>query len=138
MALKTIQPYISIDGGKGREAIALYEKALGAKVERLMQWDECPMDIPAERKGLVMHCEIVTGDLKIMLCDAPDGSEKGCQVSITLGFDEVETMTKSFETMVEGGKVIMPIEDAFWGDKFGMLEDRYGVRWMFVCPQTKG
>ncbi|MEZ5364961.1 MAG: glyoxalase/bleomycin resistance/extradiol dioxygenase family protein [Bryobacterales bacterium] len=135
MALQTIQPYISIGGGKGREAIALYEKALGAKAERLMKWDECPMDIPAERKGLVMHCEIAAGELKIMLCDSPEDAAKGGQVSITLGFADAESMTKSFEILAEGGKVIMPIDDAFWGDKFGMLHDRFGVKWMFVCPQ---
>jgi PhnB protein len=34
-------------------------------------------------------------------------------------------------TAAEGGRVTMPLENTFWGARFGTLVDRYGVNWMF-------
>ena len=31
----------------------------------------------------------------------------------------------------EGGTIMMPLEDTFWGARFGMLKDKFGVNWMF-------
>jgi PhnB protein len=33
--------------------------------------------------------------------------------------------------MAAGGKITMPLQDQFWGATFGMLEDKFGVSWMF-------
>ena len=35
----------------------------------------------------------------------------------------------------KGGKVDMPLQAMFWGGYFGSLNDRFGVRWMFNCPE---
>lgn len=35
--------------------------------------------------------------------------------------------------MSEGGKVSMPLQDTFWEARFGMLQDKFGVNWMFNC-----
>ena len=32
-----------------------------------------------------------------------------------------------------GGKITMPLQDTFWGARFGMFTDRFGVKWMFNC-----
>jgi len=31
----------------------------------------------------------------------------------------------------------MPLQDTFWGAKFGMLTDAFGLRWMFNCEAAK-
>jgi PhnB protein len=36
-----------------------------------------------------------------------------------------------FEKVGEGGKVIDPLKTQFWGAIFGVLNDKYGIRWMF-------
>ena len=136
MAIQKINPYIGITGGKGREAIAFYEKALDAKAGAVMSWDDAPMEMPAERKGLVMHAEINVGDLQIMLCDSPADMPftAGGQVSIVLHLSDAAGMQKAFDALSEGGTVDCAPHDAFWGDKFAMLGDCYGVKWMLICP----
>ena len=32
--------------------------------------------------------------------------------------------------MADGGTVMMPLADAFWGAYFGMLTDKFGINWM--------
>ncbi len=39
-------------------------------------------------------------------------------------------MEKLFTALSQNGKVTMPPHDAFWGGRFGMLTDRFGVSWM--------
>ena len=46
-------------------------------------------------------------------------------------------MTKKFDALAEGGKVQEPLQDTFWGAKFGILQDAYGIRWMFNCENKK-
>jgi PhnB protein len=59
-------------------------------------------------------------------------------VHITLDFDDVEEMSKRFDALSAGGNVTMPLQNTFWGARFGMLTDAYGIRWMFNCEQRKG
>jgi len=47
-------------------------------------------------------------------------------------------MALRFDALSAGGKITMPLQDTFWGAKFGMLVDAYGVSWMFNCQTQKG
>ncbi|MFN2447196.1 MAG: VOC family protein [Vicinamibacterales bacterium] len=55
-----------------------------------------------------------------------------------LDFDNVADMTQRFEALGAGGKVTMPLQDTFWGAKFGTLTDAFGVQWMFNCEHKAG
>jgi PhnB protein len=45
-------------------------------------------------------------------------------------------MEKVFNKMAAGGKMVMPLAKQFWGATFGMLQDKYGVSWMFNCESA--
>ncbi len=40
--------------------------------------------------------------------------------------------------MAEGGTVTMALENTFWGARFGMVKDKFGVHWMFNHELKKG
>ena len=40
----------------------------------------------------------------------------------------------AFESLADGGEVTMGLHDSFWGARFGMVVDRFGVSWMFSAP----
>jgi PhnB protein len=46
-------------------------------------------------------------------------------------------MGTKFDALAAGGKVILPVQDMFWGAKFGMLKDAYGINWMFNCDHRQ-
>ena len=48
-----------------------------------------------------------------------------------LDFDDIADMTKKFDALARNGTVTLPLHHTFWGARFGMLTDAYGVRWMF-------
>ena len=86
-----------------------------------------------------MHAVLHLGAGVVMLSDTmrdqPVGSDGN--VHITLDFDNVEEMARKFDALAAGGKVTMPLNDIFWGARFGMLTDAYGIRWMFNCEKKK-
>ena len=61
----------------------------------------------------------------------------GNNVHINLMLDRREDTSKLFKAFSAGGKVTMELGDMFWGDYFGSCVDKFGVQWMFTCPQNK-
>ena len=135
MSIKQLNPYLNFDG-TAEKAIKLYEKALGAKTESLQRFGDIPGGNPnSDHKDRVMHALLRIGAGTIMISDTQPGmlfTPEG-NVHVCLDFDDPADLTKKFDALAAGGKVTMPVEDTFWGARFGMLTDAYGVRWMFNC-----
>ena len=51
-------------------------------------------------------------------------------VAITLNYDDVAQAEAAFAALVEGGRVTMPMQEAFWARRWGMLVDRFGTPWI--------
>ena len=137
MTITKINPYLNFNG-TASQAIALYESALGAKTGNLMRFgDVADMKIPAAQKERVMHAALEIGAGVVMISDAMGDTivPPAGNVQVSLDFDDVADMTKKFDALAVGGKVAFPLHDAFWGAKFGMLTDAFGIQWLFTCMQ---
>lgn len=109
----SVTPSLNVSDAKG--LIKFCEKAFGAKTRALMPGPE----------GKVMHAELVIGDSLVMLSDAVQESERPANL-----FLYVENVDKTFAKAVKAGaKVLRPVEDTFWGDRWGRVEDAFGNRW---------
>lgn len=126
--------------GTANQAIALYEKVLGAKVEhKQLYGDVCGDQCPEADKSRVIHAMVRFGESFVMLSDVPDARPvpKESNAAVALDFSDLGDMTHAFDTLAEKGKVDHPLNDAFWGDKFGALSDEFGIYWMFTCRLEK-
>ena len=75
--------------------------------------------------GKIMHAEIQIGDSIIMLTDAVHQPAQPAGL-----FLYVLDVDKTFAKAVKAGAtVVMPVQDMFWGDRFGTVEDPSGNRW---------
>jgi PhnB protein len=140
MSIKQLNPYLNFEGTADK-AIKLYESALGAKAENVMRFGDAPgMPVPPEQKGRVMHAALRIGAGMLMVSDTMPGMPVAhdSNTHVCLDFDDPADLTKKFEALAAGGKVTMPLQDTFWGAKFGMLTDAYGIKWMFNCELKKG
>lgn len=139
MPINNLHPYIAVDG-KAAEAIDLYTRVLGAKVIALMHWGDMPGgNFPEADKTRVMHSELNIGGRTLSVADSMPGAKapETSNIQVCLNFDEPDSLIQAFEGLSDGGTVVMPVHDRFWGAKFGMLTDRFGVRWMFNCMTAK-
>jgi PhnB protein len=139
MAIRKISPYLNFDGN-AEQAIKLYENVLGAKVETLSRFGDMPdSKATPDAKNRVLHALLRVGADAIMVSDTMPGMPfaVGTNVHLSLDFADVADMTSKFEALANGGQVAMPLQDTFWGARFGMLTDPFGIHWMFNCEQKK-
>ena len=132
-----VNPYISFKGNC-RQALEFYKTALGAEVLFVQTVGESPMagKGPAEN---IMHATIKVGDSILMMSDDPnpDGEPAGHAISLALGLDDPGRAQQLFDSLSNGGAVIMPLQRTFWAEAFGMLADPFGVKWMVNCDTPK-
>jgi len=135
-----ISPYISFSGNC-EEAVTFYEKAFGVKAE-IMRYKDAPKDneyqVQPGTENLVMHAQFELYGEMIMFADMPPEYpvQIGNNIAVMAEFDNVETATKAFEALKEGGQVTMELQETFWSKCFGSLIDKFGIYWNISigCP----
>jgi len=139
MPVTKLSPYLNFNGN-AEKAIALYESALGATHGDILRFGDAPgMKVNADYRNRVMHVVLKIGEGIVMVSDgAPNVpvAREG-NVHVSLEFEDASDMTKKFNALASGGKVTLPLQDTFWGAKFGMLTDAFGIQWMFNCAGMK-
>lgn len=121
----TVTPHLVVKGAA--QALDFYAKAFGATI----------LDKTLLPDGRVMHSAIKIGDSIVFIVDDfPEwcgGKTKnplalgGSSVSIHLYCNDCDGWTK--RAADAGCTVVMPPNDAFWGDRFAMVRDPYGHDW---------
>ena len=130
-----VQSYLFFDG-RCEEAVAFYQKALGARLEFMMRYGESPDPLPPEmvppgNENKIMHASLQLGDTLVMACDDCSPGKRPFQgFSLSLGVKTAAEADQLFAALVDQGTVIMPLGKTFWSPRFGMLSDRFGVGWM--------
>ena len=137
--MEGIKPYISFKGNC-KEAIEFYKDKLGAELLFSQSYGESPMAGKAEgNEDKVMHCSIKIGDSVIMACDNvfehQNPTVVGNNITLALGAKDVAESESIFEKMSDGATVVMPIQETFWAERFGMLTDKFGINWMINCDK---
>ena len=137
--MKSITTYLNFNGKCG-EAMKFYQRCFGADLH-MMPFSEAPGgNVPPGAKDRIMHAAIIkNGVVLLMASDTmPDQpSQQGNNFSICLSPETAEETDKLFNAFGEGGKVTMPLQDTFWGARFGTLTDKFGVNWMFNYEKPK-
>jgi PhnB protein len=132
-----VSPYIAFKGNC-RGAIEFYKSALEGEVLFTQTVGESPMSNmgPAEN---IMHCTIKVGGSTIMMCDdpRPDAVASGGNISLAIGLNDPERAKQIFANLAKDGSVIMPLEKTYWAEAFGMVTDKFGVKWMINCDGPK-
>ena len=79
------------------------------------------------------------GSALLMASDTMPGMpfQQGNNFSVNINCESLEEIERFFTALSENGKVTMPLHDAFWGARFGMLTDQFGVNWMFNFEKPK-
>jgi PhnB protein len=125
----TISPYLAVDDAA--QAIDFYSRAFGAKERGRLPGPD----------GKVMHAEIQIGDSVLMLSDPFEQSphrspnERGGTTGAL--FKYVEDVDAVVQQAVDAGATLTaPVEDMFWGDRYGKVSDPFGHEWQ-VATRTE-
>jgi PhnB protein len=135
-----IQPYLSFEG-RTQEAIDFYKSALGATVDMVMHFKDAPPEMQAqmspESKEKVMHAAFHVGSTQLFATDGDcSGKASFSGVSLTLNATSNGEAEKLFGALGQGGKVTMPMSETFFAHRFGVVSDKFGVKWMVLNPKN--
>jgi PhnB protein len=124
--------------GNCREAMHFYKQCLGAELD-VMPFSETPCNVPADQKDRIAHARLTKGSVLLMASDgmATQPLKEGNNFCVAIQCESLEEIEKLFTAFSEGGKVTLPLQDMFWGARFGLLTDRFGINWMFNCELPK-
>ena len=119
--------YLSLDG-RAREAAAFYVRAFGAVPMGEFASDEDP--------DRVMHIQLEINGGALMMTDFRAPWEEASQTprgfNLTLVVDDADTWWQ--RATDAGCEVLMPLEKMFWGDRWGMVRDPFGIEWAVDEP----
>jgi uncharacterized glyoxalase superfamily protein PhnB len=110
----TVTPHLSLKDAQA--ALAFYKKAFGAKVLGKMLSPD----------GKVLHADVQIGDARVFVSDAMMGNEPGTS-SLHVYVENADKAWK--KAVAAGAQVVMPLDNAFWGDRYGVLADPFGQKW---------
>ena len=119
---RTVTPHLVCEGAA--EALAFYAQAFGAvELGRMAGPD-----------GKIMHAELRIGDSLLMLADDfPEYGSRGPKAlqgsAVTIHLYVPDADAAWARAIAAGATAVMPLEDAFWGDRYGQVEDPFGHRW---------
>jgi len=125
--------YLTFEGNC-RQAMTFYGKCLGGE-PNFTTFAQGPPDIAAmgtDAPDRILHTELHSGPVVLMASDTMPGMafHRGNNFSISLTCDTLAEMERLFAALGEKGSTTMAMHDAFWGGRFGMLRDQFGISWM--------
>lgn len=136
--MKSIDPYLNFDG-RTREAMTFYHGVLGGTLN-IQSFADAGMAQDPAMASRTIHASLTHGTATLMASDTMPGMPfvPGNNIHVSVQCESAEEIERHFAGMSVGGIVRMELQDTFWGARFGMLTDRYGVHWMFNFDKGQG
>jgi PhnB protein len=136
---RVIEPYLFFNGNC-EEALEFYKKALDAKVDFMIRFNESPEppppgSVPPGFEKKIMHVSFRVGETTVMASDGCAADKPKFEgFSLALSVPNEADADRAFNALADGGQVKMPLTKTFWSPRFGMLTDRFGMGWMISVP----
>jgi PhnB protein len=132
-----IVPYLSFDG-KTEEAFNFYKSVMGGEFTSVQRFGDMPQGaaMPAEDQKKIMHLSLETANGETLMGnDHLEAMGMGSLVpgnnfSLSVHPKSEAEAKRIFDGLAAGGTVLMPIDKVFWGAYFGMLIDKFGIKWL--------
>lgn len=139
MSKFALEPYIHFNGNC-TEALAVYAKLFSGAVTTQMTFEQGPANsvLLDSEKSWIMHANFKADGVNFMASDCPSayGPVAGNNMNLCITMTDEDEQTRVFEALSAGGVVKMPLMGTFWGARFGMLTDRFGVNWMLIVQPS--
>lgn len=142
--MATLNPYLNFNGNT-EEAFNFYKSIFGGEfIGGVSRFKDTPegTKLSAADGEKVMHVALPIGKENILM--ATDAMESmgqkltvGNNFYLSLEAESKEEADKLYGKLSLGGKIEMPLQDAFWGAYFGMFADKFGVQWMINYTYKK-
>ncbi|MGZ3860965.1 MAG: VOC family protein [Flavisolibacter sp.] len=136
--MTAINAYVTFNGNC-REAMSFYQECLGGDLQ-MMALKDTPAGAgcPAGMENQIMHATLTKDGTILMGSDMvnQEGLHPGNNFSLAVNCSSEKEIHDAFNRIAAGGQVIDPLKEQFWGGIFGVIKDKFGIRWMFNFQKT--
>ena len=132
-----LNPYLNFRES-AEEAMDFYQSVFGGELTR-MTFGDLPMGTDPAEAHKVMHSMLETEDgLTLMAADTPNYMEynPGTSHSVSLSGDDEARLRGYWDKLSAAGTIVAPLNEAPWGDTFGMCVDQFGISWLVNIAGT--
>ena len=127
-----LNPYLNFRD-RTRDAMTFYQSVFGGELT-ISSFKEAGMPVEAAEQDLIMHSQLETPILLLMCSDVPSHMEwtpnTNGSISLSGGSEDEAELRGFWDGLADVATITAPLEKAPWGDTFGMLVDKFGVRWL--------
>jgi uncharacterized glyoxalase superfamily protein PhnB len=117
-----ITPHIVVQGAA--RAAAFYRDAFGAEeLDRIPTPDGRLMSVRLSLNGSLLHLADEFPEMGVLAPPSLGGT------AVVLALDVADAEAVFARAVAAGATVRQPLQDAFWGDRHGQLDDPFGHRW---------
>ena len=143
--MSTLNPYINFPGNT-REAMTFYQSCLGGKLDlQVVAGSPFEAQCPPAMHHHIFHAELRHNAIVLMASDMQDptaqpsspASKPVSNVALSMDCSSEAEIRDLFEKLSEGGHVMHPCQEMFWGALFAAFTDRFGIRWMLNFALVK-
>ena len=131
-----LEVYLTFNG-ECEDAFNFYQKIFNAETLLVTRYEEMhDLYVPKEWKKKIVHAVMtLRNGIQIMGSDTMYDKpvSYGENMTIALTFVNREDEIRVFNALSDDNRNIMPLHEASWDSLFGMVTDKYGIRWMLNC-----
>ncbi len=130
--MTTARPFLMFQGGSAQAALDLYFAAFPdshmVRIEHYSQGEPGPV-------GTIKVAVFTLCGREFMCSDSPikHAFSFTPASSTFVEFDSVAELERAFGTLSKGGQVLMPLDNYGFSERFGWINDRFGVSWQLSC-----
>lgn len=129
-------PYLISEDSRAQAGF--YAQALGGEINSITTMGDQP-GAPEELKDKVIHLCLTAAGATFFFADAMQETlVSGNNINLLLEYKTEPEARAAFNGLSEGGRIIQPLEPAFWGAYYGQFEDKFGIQWMITTEQQVG
>ena len=126
-----LNPYLNFKD-QAKEAMEFYKHVFGGNLN-MSTFKEGGMSQDPKEGNKIMHAMLIADNgMTLMASDLPSHIDyvPGANISISLSGDNETELKGYWDKLSDDAKIGQPLVKAPWGDEFGMLVDKFGIRWL--------
>jgi len=128
-----IYAYLHFDGNC-REAMTFYKECIGGELSlQTIEGSPIEAECAEAMKDKILHSSLSKNGLLVMAtdCGIPGGVVRGNNIALSVNCSSEEEINTFYNKLSADGVIIDPLKTQFWGAIFGVITDKFGIRWMF-------
>ena len=126
-----LNPYLGFRDS-AKPAMEFYQSVFGGELTLSTFAEMHASEDPAEQNKIMHGMLVSPSGLTLMASDTPDSMEyhPGDNISVSLSGEDETELRGYWDKLAVGATITAPINQAPWGDIFGMCTDQFGIQWL--------